>query len=83
MASSRPDAGKDRAMKRLATIIALMPCMALAHPGHLADAAGHDHWVAGIAIGVAVGVAVWGALRGRKDAEAEQADEADAEPQES
>jgi hypothetical protein len=60
-----------------------MPGMALAHPGHLADAAGHDHWVAGIAIGVAVGVAVWGALRGKKDDEREQVEDAEAEPQES
>ncbi|MBV7408468.1 DUF6732 family protein [Maritimibacter sp. DP1N21-5] len=68
----------------IAALLLLLPGMALAHPGHLADAAGHDHWVAGVAIGVAIGVAVWGALRGRgKKVEDTAADEAEtAEPQE-
>lgn len=39
---------------------------AAAHPGHLAGLAGHDHWVAGAAIGAAVAVGVWGALKGRR-----------------
>ena len=73
-------------MKALLTVMfTLLPGLALAHPGHLAEVAGHDHVVAGIAIGVAVGVALWGALKGRKDAESEdEADEAvaDEEPQE-
>lgn len=69
----------------LALIFTLLPGLALAHPGHLAEVAGHDHVLAGVAIGVAVGVAIWGALKGRKDAESEdEADEvsADEEPQE-
>lgn len=40
---------------------------AAAHPGHLADVAGHDHWVAGAAIGLAVLAGLWGALKGTKD----------------
>ena len=44
-----------------------------AHPGHLADLAGHDHWVAGAAIGVAVLVGIYGALKGKSEA-AEEAD---------
>lgn len=39
---------------------------AIAHPGHWADVAGHDHWVAGAAIGLAGLAAIWGALRGKK-----------------
>lgn len=39
---------------------------ALAHPGHWADVAGHDHWVAGAAIGLAGLAAIWGALKGKK-----------------
>jgi hydrogenase/urease accessory protein HupE len=39
---------------------------AQAHPGHLAGLAGHDHWVAGAAIGAAIAVGVWGALKGRR-----------------
>ncbi len=37
-----------------------------AHPGHIIDVAGHDHWVAGIAIGAAVAIGLWGALRPKK-----------------
>ncbi|MAM61907.1 DUF6732 family protein [Maritimibacter sp. UBA3975] len=71
-------------MTRLLAFFAFLPGMALAHPGHLADVAGHDHLVAGVAIGVAIGVAVWGALRGRKDEEvSDETDEAaDSETQE-
>ncbi len=65
-------------MKRfLVFLLALLPGAAMAHPGHLAEVAGHDHIIAGIAIGVAIGVAVWGALKGKRDDEAsQQADEA-------
>jgi putative Mn2+ efflux pump MntP len=38
----------------------------MAHPGHWADVAGHDHWVAGAAIGLAGLAAIWGALKGKK-----------------
>lgn len=55
---------------------ALFATPALAHVGHLGGLAGHDHWIAGIAIGAAVGVGIWGALKGRKDPEAEPAEEA-------
>lgn len=61
---------------------ALIPTLALllsggpafAHVGHLGDLAGHDHWVAGAAIGAAVLVGLWGALKGAKakDSDAEQ-----------
>ena len=39
---------------------------AMAHPGHWADVAGHDHWIAGAAIGLAGLAAIWGALKGKK-----------------
>ncbi|MDJ0858619.1 MAG: hypothetical protein QNJ03_06045 [Dinoroseobacter sp.] len=48
---------------------------ALAHPGHLEALAGHDHWVAGAAIGLAIALGLWGALKGKKDSEAEAEDE--------
>ncbi len=69
----------------LAMIFALLPGLLTAHPGHLAEVAGHDHVLAGVAIGVAVGVAIWGAMKGRKDAEDDsEADDAagDEDPQE-
>lgn len=50
---------------RLVPLI-LIPAPAFAHPGHIAEAAGHDHWVLGAAIGAAVAAGIWGALRGRK-----------------
>lgn len=40
---------------------------AAAHPGHMADLAGHDHWVAGAAIGLAILTGIYGALKGKKD----------------
>lgn len=54
-------------MKALPCLVALMMAGAAnAHPGHLVDAAGHNHWVAGAAIGAAIAVGVWGALKGRR-----------------
>ncbi|WP_424972011.1 DUF6732 family protein [Dinoroseobacter sp. S76] len=50
----------------------LLACLALsagplwAHPGHLSGLAGHDHWVAGAAIGLAIALGIYGALKGRK-----------------
>jgi len=57
---------------------------ALAHPGHIADAAGHDHWIALGALGVAIGLAVWAGLRGRKGktAEAEEVEDTDTDAEE-
>ena len=56
----------------LACILILQATAAAAHPGHWADLAGHDHWVAGAAIGLAGLAAIWGALKGKKkDEEAE------------
>lgn len=51
---------------------------AQAHPGHLTDVAGHDHWVAGAAIALAIALGLWGALKGKgKDGETTS----DAEPE--
>lgn len=49
---------------------------AQAHPGHLAGLAGHDHWLAGVAIGLAGLIAIVGAAKGKKK------EEADPEPEE-
>jgi putative Mn2+ efflux pump MntP len=48
---------------------------AAAHPGHWADIAGHDHWVAGAAIGLAGLAAIWGALKGKKAQEVSEPEE--------
>lgn len=63
---------------RLIAVLMLMlaSTSAAAHPGHWTDVAGHDHWVAGVAIGLAGLAAIWGALKGKKaddrDPEAEE-----------
>ena len=65
-------------MKRL-PLIALTLSIAsplAAHPGHVADSLGHDHWVAGAAIGAAIAVGIWGALKGRRDKKKTQASDA-------
>ncbi|WP_417242393.1 DUF6732 family protein [Celeribacter sp.] len=72
----------------LAFFFTLIAPPSFAHVGHLADVAGHDHWVAGIALGIAAGIAVWGAVSGTKETGAQSADapeaegQVDAEPQE-
>ena len=54
-------------MRGLLTLTLIFSGSAVAaHPGHWADIAGHDHWVAGAAIGLAGLAAIWGALKGKK-----------------
>lgn len=54
----------------------------LAHPGHLIDLAGHNHWLAAAAVAAAAAAALWQAKKG-KDTKAEGDEtETDAEPQE-
>ena len=63
-------------MRPLLSLFALLWALpANAHPGHLADLAGHDHWVAGAAIGIAAVIGLLGALKGRKDEAGELAEE--------
>lgn len=50
----------------LFTLFLLTGNMAAAHPGHLIELAGHDHWAAGAAIGAAILAGIWGAMRGEK-----------------
>ena len=47
-------------------LLTLTATTAQAHPGHWGELAGHDHWVAGAAIGLAGLAALWGALKGKK-----------------
>jgi len=39
--------------------------VAQAHPGHLAEAAGHGHWLGAAAIGAAIAIGLWAGLKGR------------------
>lgn len=70
-------------MTRLLTfLLSLTAAPAFAHPGHIGEIAGHNHWLAGAAIGVAIGVAIWGAIKGKKQEAEEPEVEVEAEPQE-
>ena len=69
-------------MIRLLCFSLVLAAPAPAHVGHLGEAAGHDHWIAGIAIGVAIGVSIWGALKGKKQEEAPEEEAEDIEGEE-
>lgn len=64
----------------LSTLVIFAGTAAHAHPGHWADVAGHDHWIAGAAIGLAGLAAIWGALKGKKAQEETPEDEPEEEP---
>jgi ADP-ribosylglycohydrolase len=68
-------------MRIFTVLFCLMPMPAFAHIGHLADAAGHDHWIALAAAAAAAAAAAWG-MRGRKDEDEEACEECDEELQE-
>lgn len=61
-----------------ATLVPLLaPVAAAAHPGHLAEVAGHGHWLGAAAIGAAIAIGLWQALKDRdRDAPEEEAEEA-------
>jgi hypothetical protein len=55
---------------------------AVAHPGHLTELAGHNHWIAGAAIAVAVLISAWAVVQGSRQTRAEaEADTDAADPQ--
>ena len=60
----------------------LLPGSAMAHVGHIAEVAGHSHWIAGATIGLAVLVGLWGKRKDRTEPE-QDPEESDAEPEES
>lgn len=69
-------------MRHALFALALSAGSAAAHPGHVADLAGHDHWALGLGLGAIAGAAVIAWLKGgRRDEEPEAADpeEPDAE----
>ena len=60
----------------LAAALAGLASPALAHGGHLGALAGHDHWVAGAAIGLGIAIAAWGLWSGRPKGRRAPEDEA-------
>ena len=69
---------------RHATLLALLLSAgaAQAHPGHLAEVAGHGHWLGAAAIGAAIAIGLWAGLKGRKAAQADEAEADEAEQDE-
>ena len=63
----------------LALMMILSAQAASAHVGHLGEFAGHDHWVAGAALGIAIALGIREALKGRKTEEPKEEIEDDAE----
>lgn len=57
-------------------ILVLSANASFAHPGHLAEVAGHGHWIGAAAIGAAIALGAWAALKGKKS---EQSDVDEAE----
>ena len=70
-------------MKFTLTSIALLlwASAVMAHPGHLAEVAGHGHWLGAAALGAAIALGAWAALKGKKNDES-GADEAEHEDDE-
>lgn len=73
-------------MKSIMTLcIALMFAgSAHAHPGHLAEVAGHGHWLGAAALGAAIALGALAALKGKKNenSDVEEADLDDEDLQE-
>ena len=58
-------------MRYLTTLLILTASPALAHPGHIADLAGHGHWIGAAAAGAAIAIAIWAGLKGKSTPEGE------------
>ncbi|MGH1373008.1 DUF6732 family protein [Planktotalea sp.] len=70
-------------MKNLitASFFLLWTDAALAHVGHLAEVAGHGHWLGAAALGAAIALGAWAAHNGKKN-EASEADDAELDEEE-
>jgi hypothetical protein len=77
------DNNRGTQMRILLTgFLVVLGSMAQAHVGHLADAAGHDHWAAGAAIGIAIAIGLAGKLRERAKARDDEAVDVEDESEE-
>lgn len=63
-------------MPRFAIPFVLFAAPAQAHPGHVADLAGHDHWVLGAGLGAIALAGLLGWLKGGEEAGDEEEAEA-------
>ncbi|MEL6313981.1 MAG: DUF6732 family protein [Pseudomonadota bacterium] len=67
---------------RYSVFFLLLAAPAYAHPGHLAEVAGHGHWLGAAAIGAAIAIGLVIGLKGRKAREEEVAEAESEEPAE-
>ncbi|MEO0748933.1 MAG: DUF6732 family protein [Pseudomonadota bacterium] len=67
---------------RYSVFFLLLAAPAYAHPGHLAEVAGHGHWLGAAAIGAAIAIGLVIGLKGRKAREDEVAEDESEEPAE-
>lgn len=68
---------------RISFVFLMLAGTVAAHPGHIIEAAGHDHWVAGVAIAIALGLGLRDVLKGkRKETESDDEIENEEELQE-
>lgn len=64
------------------TLVSTFPSQVLAHAGHLGELAGHDHLVAGAALGIAIVIGVAGALAGKaRDKDEAEPDDSEEAPE--
>ncbi len=69
----------------ISAMLVMMAAPAFAHPTHIIEVAGHNHWLGLAAIAAAAAVALWQAKKGKEQEaseEGEAEEEPDAEPQE-
>ncbi len=57
-------------------IFAMLGTPVFAHTGHLAEVAGHGHWLGAAALGGAIAIGLWAGLRSRKSDAEEAVEEA-------
>ncbi|WP_137702463.1 DUF6732 family protein [Marimonas lutisalis] len=74
-------------MRIFTTLLAtLLASAAQAHPGHLAEVAGHGHWLGAAAIGAAIAIGLWKAAQDKKasreEAPEDEGEEAEGDLQE-
>lgn len=67
-----------RAFSSLLVVVSLMwTSQAAAHVGHVAELAGHGHWIAGAAVIAAAALTAWGVRKPKAEDEAAPEEEQD------
>ena len=69
-------------MRYLFVLWVILPSWAVAHPWHIVEASGHNHWIGLGAIGAAALAALWAKHKEKQqdEAESDEAEELEEEP---